>query len=406
MDKNALEQRLFKHRIVDKSLPTSINENYTEMSKLYVQLLEKEKKIDFRLIKKQLDIQEASFKLYKLKRILRIYLSSFYSAEEVPSITVSDLSAIPTNEVSSFFWTLRIDGRLLEFQQQVKSQIRKFSTFIKSIHVELDPTKYPNDGFIEWNKVHLSPESDGFEIKRKYSTTSSITGPIEIPIKVLIQLDTGLTQKYKLSSQLSTILNRQNETKPQIIMGLWQYIKLHKLQNHEDRRIVNCDETLQRVFNQEKINFSALPELIIPHLGPLDPIELNYTIFLFPNQSTHIDEGPFIDIEVDIEDFAKPKLPTLLTSLATTKEISLLEHKINELLFSIHKSSYKSEFMQKFVKDPVAFINNWVVSQARYLDDIVGGSESVPEEMKMSEFFNQPWAADMISHYLASCTNA
>ena len=62
--------------------------------------------------------------------------------------------------------------------------------------------------------------------------------------------------------------------------------------------------------------------------------------------------------------------------------------------------------MQKFVKDPVAFINNWVVSQARYLDDIVGSSESVPEEMKMSEFFNQPWAADMISHYLSSCTNA
>ncbi len=58
--------------------------------------------------------------------------------------------------------------------------------------------------------------------------------------------------------------------------------------------------------------------------------------------------------------------------------------------------------MTKFSQDPAAFINKWVVNQARYLEDVIGnGTGGLPEEMLLGDFFNQEWVGDMITHYLS-----
>lgn len=424
----SLEQRLFKRRIIEKSLPSCTSDEFPPLSSLYNSLIQKEKQIDFRLVKKQLEIQESSFKLFKLKRNLKIFLTSFYTTEQQESsfstgstfeddlVGFQPNQSIPstgtTTTTTTFYWTLRIDGRLMDFPQSTKYPIRlpptkKFSSFIKSIHAELDPTKYPNDGFIEWTKVHLSSDSDGFEIKRKLVVPESSPTPstFSVPIKVYIQLDSSASSshQYKLSAALAQVLNKPCDSKPQIIMGLWQYVKLHKLQDNDDRRVINCDPPLKSLFgNQDRISFAALPELILAHLSPLDPIELEYVIQLDNSKLESVQEGPSSEIEVEIEDWNRPKLPSLLASLATTKEITLLDQKINEVLFAIHKSTYKQQFMTKFSQDPATFINKWVVNQTRYLEDVIGnGTGGLPEEMLLGDFFNQEWVGDMITHYLS-----
>lgn len=86
-------------------------------------------------------------------------------------------------------------------------------------------------------------------------------------MNVRIVLDPDyIPQKYRLSPMLSEILDMKLETKPQVIMGLWNYIKVnvvwivqsmysilnicvqvHGLQDTDDKHTIHCDEQLQKV---------------------------------------------------------------------------------------------------------------------------------------------------------------
>ena len=240
-NRSALENRLFKRRLGDRSLPKALHSLLPQDSSLYDQLIDREKKLDFRLLKKQLDIQEALFKTFKVKKPLRVFVS--HSACLVDG---------------EWYWTLRVDGRLMvPTAAGIISARRKFTSFIKSLHIQLDPSLYPNeDGFIEWTKVHLSAETDGFEVKRKLVPIQDSTAVVDA--KIFLQIDHGC-DKFTLSPALQAIVNKQYDSKPQLIMGIWQYVKMHKLQDSEDKRVIRCDETLKAAFEKDSITFSALP---------------------------------------------------------------------------------------------------------------------------------------------------
>jgi SWI/SNF-related matrix-associated actin-dependent regulator of chromatin subfamily D len=58
-------------------------------------------------------------------------------------------------------------------------------------------------------------------------------------VKILLFIDHQPAQ-YKLSADLAKLLNIQYETRSRIIMGIWQYIKVNKLQDiHDKKTIVN-----------------------------------------------------------------------------------------------------------------------------------------------------------------------
>ncbi len=64
--------------------------------------------------------------------------------------------------------------------------------------------------------------------------------------RIFIHLDNS-PDKFKLSPDLAEILDIHTDTKPNIIMALWQYVKTYKLQDPEDKRAVNCNEALLKV---------------------------------------------------------------------------------------------------------------------------------------------------------------
>lgn len=67
-----------------------------------------------------------------------------------------------------------------------------------------------------------------------------------INVKILLSLDNA-PEKYKVSPDLAKLLDIHTETKPTIIIALWQYIKANKLQDQMDKRMITCDEGTQLI---------------------------------------------------------------------------------------------------------------------------------------------------------------
>ncbi|KAJ8313734.1 hypothetical protein KUTeg_008295 [Tegillarca granosa] len=135
------------------------------------------------------------------KRKLRIFISNtFYPAKAEGE----------DGEETGASWELRVEGRLLEDAASAKlseaSKVkRKFSSFFKSLVIELDKDLYGPDN-------HL----------------------VEPP-------------QFKLDQRLARILGVHTQTRPVIINSLWQYIKTHKLQDPHEREYINCDKFMEQV---------------------------------------------------------------------------------------------------------------------------------------------------------------
>lgn len=164
----------------------------------------------------------------KQKRKLRIFISNtYYPARD----NENDESGMCNPGVAS--WELRVEGRLLEdVSKPDPSKVkRKFSSFFKSLVIELDKDLYgPDNHLVEWHRTNNTQETDGFQVKRP--------GDRNVRCTILLLLDYQPLQ-FRLDSRLARLLGIHTQTRPMIISALWQYIKTHKLQ-------VTCRNALSR----------------------------------------------------------------------------------------------------------------------------------------------------------------
>ena len=155
----------------------------------------------------------------KLKRKLRIFISNtFYPAREAEA---GEESAAGSGVAS---WELRVEGRLLDDAAKADPNKvkRKFSSFFKSLVIELDKDLYgPDNHLVEWHRTPTTQETDGFQVKRP--------GDRNVRCTILLLLDYQPLQ-FRLDSRLARLLGIHTQTRPMVISALWQYIKTHKLQ--------------------------------------------------------------------------------------------------------------------------------------------------------------------------------
>ncbi|KAF8930833.1 SWI SNF, matrix associated, actin dependent regulator of chromatin, sub d, member 1 [Haplosporangium gracile] len=370
-------------------------------SKLYTELLEFEKKLDATIMRKRLDLQETLNKPVKTKRTLRIFISNLSHDQETPESDEDEprLDSGPTPS-----WTLKIEGRLVDEANasayKNKQTSRKFSSFFRSVMIELerDSNLYPNGNFVEWHKSANQADVDGFEIKRH--------GDENVKVKVILHVDNS-PERFKLSPELADVLAIDVETRPGIMMALWQYIKFHQLQDPEDKRNINCDQKLATLFGQPKISFPALPELIGRFLSPPDPIVLEYTVRV--DKPYHLSSHCYdLDVELDDPTF-KSKISNLLssTSLNATnntlpKQIHAQDEQIMQYIQSMQNSKTKRDFLLRFANDPADFLDRWVASQSRDLEVILGESHVNLEEQRRADFYNQQWVNEAVFHYMTA----
>ena len=140
---------------------------------------------------------------------------------------------------------MKVEGRLLDDNNSQNNKHdalknkRKFSSFFKSLVIELDKDLYgPDNHLVEWHRTNTTNETDGFQVtflssiflkSLYYESQVKREGDKNVRCTMLFMLN-YLPPQFKLESRLARLLAIHTQTRPVIIQALWQYIKTHKLQ--------------------------------------------------------------------------------------------------------------------------------------------------------------------------------
>ncbi|KAM6493215.1 SWI/SNF complex protein [Amanita muscaria] len=369
---------------------------------MYQDLMEMERKLDWNMMRKRMEVQDALSRAPTTTRTLRIFLSHTVSSQSWQ--TGTDAPPQPNLETGEGIpaWSLKIEGRLLELPNQRsrdKAPQRKFSTLVKRMVVELDrdPTAYGDGNIVEWPRAPgpHNPVLDGFTIRR--------TGDSQTRIRVILYLD-HFPEQYKVLPELApvNVIGIKEESRIGVIQALWNYIKLLNLQDKIDRRLIKADDKLLPViFGAETVYFQNLPEIVNRFLSAPEPAILHYTL----NPAVPPPDRPSAwDVEIKMEDIMlKNKMGVIVNpSKENVENLARLDEEISLLAQSLHNSHIKRTFLQSFANDPTKFVQTWLESQSRDLETILGSGPTEgltvrQEDLRRSEFFGLPWVEEAVA---------
>lgn len=294
---------------------------------------------------------------------------------------------------------------------------RKFSSFVKKMMIEFDrdPTLYPEGNIIEWPRTSnpnpssssaSNPQLDGFEVKRQGDQ------PVQVRLVFYPQ---QYPEQFKINEPLASILGLKSESRTGAIQAVWNYVKIMGLQDKADRRIIHCDERLSPLFSTPggggDVHFHALPELVNRFLAPPDPILIRFS---FDPTQAPPEKPTAWDIDIKVEDVGLRAKMTNVVQVQQSKEsvaqIQKLDDEISLLAQSLQNSHLKRTFLQSFARDPQLFVQQWLESQSRDLESVLGSGPTEgltvrQEELKRSEFFRLPWVDEVraaLRQYLLS----
>lgn len=374
-----------KRRLIDKVCPTKILEIIPE-SQTYHDMFVFERKLDFNITKKTLDIQEALKRPQRVKKTLRIFLSNlFYTHQD---------TGAPS-------WELRIEGRLTD--DSSSRQKRKFSSFFKSLIIELDKDLYgPENHIIEWNRASTMNETDGFQVRRNGDQTVRCT--------ILFQLE-HQPKQYKIDKRLARLLQKQQDTRPAVIYAIWQYIKSKSLQDQKDREFINNDRFFKAIFECKRMKFTDIPEKLNNLLSPTDPVIIHHTIVRGIGET----QKSIYEMDVEIEENSKDSQGgAYMMSNAQQQELQQLEEKICDTLEAIKLSRNTFDLFGSFAKDPYQFTNRWLATHSSGVIATAATSSTSAnnshlstneqqladtEEERRAEFYYQPWLQEAVCRY-------
>ncbi|KGQ02455.1 SWI/SNF and RSC complexes subunit ssr3 [Beauveria bassiana D1-5] len=237
----------------------------------------------------------------------------------------------------------------------------KLSYFFKSMTVDFDRSRFRNgaEQSVEWKKpdaalrqpngpnLPAAADFDEITFKRNGDENANIT------INLFRQ---EMPERYQFSSELADVVDTKEGTQQEAVMGLWEYV-------------VRADVGFIPMLN----------DYVAQNLRPLPPVSLPYTIRV--DEEFHKNPQPTIyDIQVAISDPSRASLQEVINNpqyLAMLKDISGLDEQLARLVQAVSASKAKHTFMKSLGDDPATFVRNWLSSQKRDLEVIMGeGSNS------------------------------
>ncbi|NXR14144.1 SMRD2 regulator, partial [Semnornis frantzii] len=368
-----------RRKMADKVLPQRIRELVPE-SQAYMDLLAFERKLDQTIARKRMEIQEAIKKPLTQKRKLRIYISNTF--------TPAKEEGEGGERVAS--WELRVEGKLLEDPSKQK---RKFSSFFKSLVIELDKELYGPDNHLVERGAQRAPGTEPRACGDSRGVQGTVLGA------ETFACSSGVSPQppqYKLDPRLARLLGVHTQTRASIMQALWLYIKHNKLQDSHEKEYINCNRYFRQIFNCVRMRFSEIPMKLAGLLQHPDPIIINHTISVDPNDQK---KTACYDIDVEVDDPLKAQMSNFLASTTNQQEIASLDAKIHETIESINQLKTQRDFMLSFSNNPQDFIQEWIKSQRRDLKiitDVIGN----PEEERRAEFYQQPWAQEAVGRHI------
>ncbi|WVW86960.1 hypothetical protein I302_109016 [Kwoniella bestiolae CBS 10118] len=427
--------------------PPHVLQSLVPDSPAFTDLLKLEQKLDWTLLRKKAEINDALGKPTRVKRTLRVYISntahdqewqkpqaepeatpaavegtSAESGEEKKEgdgdISMTEPAPVPPQPETKTEalgpdvdvntgkgvagWVLKIEGRLLDSGNiRLDRTKRKFSTFLNRVVVEFDNREAPTfieGNIVEWHTQNLAPPLDGFEILRK--------GDRNINARIIIHLSHS-PERFKVLQPLSDLIQMKEGTRSEIINSLWKLVKVVGAQDKDDGTVIKPVGGLEKIFpqGQETIAFHQLPEIATRYLTHPDPVVIPYTIQVDKDFNFH---PQCFDIPIELEDPLKSKMSNLVQSFEGKegKEVVQLEDKVGELAYFARDVKQKRDFLESFASNPQAFIQNWLAVQARDLDQMLGYQIGTPglnggnireEDLRRSDLFSLPWVDEAVT---------
>lgn len=136
----------------------------------------------------------------------------------------------------------------------------------------------------------------------------------------------------------------------------------------------------------------------MPHLKPLPPVKLSYTIRV--DEEFHKDPQPTIyDIRVLVDDPLRTKLAFIQNPqfAGMLKDVAVMDDQLALLVQGISASKAKHTFLTSMAESPATFVKQWLSSQKRDLDVVMGeatrggGEDAAGDEWKKGGK-DSPWA--------------
>lgn len=94
----------------------------------------------------------------------------------------------------------------------------------------------------------------GTKAKTERKTVSGARGGLSIPVTP--------------SADLSEIVGPQALPRSEVVSKMWKYIKKHDLQDATNRRQINADDKLAKIFGKASVTMFEMNKLLSAHLKP------------------------------------------------------------------------------------------------------------------------------------------
>src|ERR1043166_6451589 len=76
----------------------------------------------------------------------------------------------------------------------------------------------------------------------------------------------GITAPVTPSADLAEIVGKNDLPRSEVISKVWDYIKKHNLQDPNDKRQINADATLAKIFGKKSVSMFEMNKHLSAHL--------------------------------------------------------------------------------------------------------------------------------------------
>lgn len=105
--------------------------------------------------------------------------------------------------------------------------------------------------------------------------------------------------RFEVDPLLERIVGLRTGTRVEVLDAFWLYVKAKKLQDVENKEIINADELIRQAFKTEKLTFATINHRVRELLIPVEPIRIT----LAPGETekvydivVEVEEKPAVDI--------------------------------------------------------------------------------------------------------------
>ncbi|NJC35012.1 chromatin remodeling complex protein RSC6 [Sphingomonas jejuensis] len=77
----------------------------------------------------------------------------------------------------------------------------------------------------------------------------------------------GITAPVTPSADLAEIVGKDDLPRSEVVSKVWDYIKKHDLQDAKDRRQINGDDKLQKIFGKKSVSMFEMNKHLSAHLS-------------------------------------------------------------------------------------------------------------------------------------------